>query len=70
VRSLLYARRAAANVKPRDPAEHRVLVVAMATTPGENDLRGAGLEAAALQEFFPGRVTLLTGAAATRDVRS
>ncbi len=54
VRALLHARRPVAETQSA-----RVLVVAMARTPGHADLPGADQEAATIEELFVGRVDVL-----------
>ncbi len=67
IRALIHARRA----RPADRAEpagnERVVVVAMARTPGASALPAAAAEASMLERRFPGRVRTLAGQAATRD---
>jgi len=70
LRALTHARRsgpATGGGEDRPGDGDQVVAVTMPRTPGASDLPGALAEAAALQQRFPGRVTVLTGPQATYD---
>ncbi|MBL7502820.1 CHAT domain-containing protein [Frankia nepalensis] len=70
IRALAIAKRHASALQTSGRTSHnslRILAIAMPSTPGESNLPGAEVEVESLQVQFPGRVTVLSGEAATHD---
>ncbi|WP_461035054.1 CHAT domain-containing protein [Streptomyces mayteni] len=67
VRALRYARERDRRPLPADEEEHRAVIVAMPTTPGQQALPHAGVEAETVRRHLPAAVVLHSPTADVRD---